>query len=80
MKFKKTSINHIECYISGRYKVIKYDKWYAHFIPNGWKNWGQSCQVDSSNQSKGYKNRIEAQKICALHAAKYNNPIPTDRI
>jgi hypothetical protein len=81
MEFKKKIINHQEIYISGIYKCVKYDKWYAYFKPVGWMNWGNSCERTPMDSSRSYNSLKGAQAACKRHKRRYpEDPQAFDKI
>lgn len=72
LKFEKTEMNCIPCYISGAYKVVKYGEFYfAYFKPSSWNNWGNSCEKNRFNKSMTYKTIKLAKKACQRHHNKF---------
>ena len=59
-----------------RYEVQKYgSKWTAYFKPDGWKVFGNSCEVTPMNHSVEYDSKVEAQEACERHSIKFGNDL-----
>ena len=80
MKFQKEIRQGMECYISGIYKCVKYGEWHAFFKPDGWPNWGNSCERTHIEKSKCYKTLKDAQAACKRHAKSFDNPTDFDKL
>lgn len=54
-------------------KVVKYgEKWFAFFRPDGWSNFGNSCEIEPYNgKSKSYKEVRQAMIVALNHFKKY---------
>lgn len=81
MEFTKEIMFAQECFISGIYKCVKYDKWGAFFKPVGWVNWGNACERTQTDNSRKYKNLKAAQAACRRHLKKFGtSPKASDKI
>ena len=67
MKFKKDPEGPFEDHFCGRYKVKKYDAWYAFFKPVGWQSWGNSCEKTPRGDSVKHKTMRKAIQGCIRH-------------
>lgn len=76
MKFVKTEMDLIECYISGIYKVVNYGgKWMAFFKPSGWPSWGNACAKTPAGNTMGFNTIKQAQRACDTHLKSFgDNP------
>ena len=59
LKFQTVTENHqtFKKSLCGKYKVVRYGGgFYAFFKPDGWNNFGNSCEKNKASESRKYKN------------------------